>query len=68
MISEAKMTKQALNVRKTDIHPGDAVRAALSQKVSTLRIVQRCFSFNWWRGTAEGSETTITVEPHDDRR
>jgi hypothetical protein len=62
------MTRQSLNVRKTDIHPADAIRAALSQKSGTLRMVQRCFRFNWWRGTAEGSETTITVEPHDDRR
>ena len=62
------MTKQALKVRKSDIHPADAVRAALSQKSATLRIVERWFSFNWWKGTAEGSETTITVEPHDDWR
>ncbi|MET4210958.1 hypothetical protein ABIB95_005795 [Bradyrhizobium sp. LA2.1] len=41
------MAKQALRVRKSDIHPANAVRAALLQKSATLRIVERWFSVNW---------------------
>lgn len=61
------MTKQTQNVRKPDFHPIEAIRTALSQGLNRLRIRERRLKFNWWTGSVEGNETTITVEPHDDR-
>lgn len=62
------MTKPSQNVKKPDIHRIEAVRTALSQGLNRLRIRERRLKFNWWTGSVEGNETTITVEPHNDRR
>ena len=63
------MATQNRDVQKLDVHPLDAIRAALRAGLNRLRvrIQQRRIKLNVWTGTFEAQETVTTLESTNER-
>jgi hypothetical protein len=62
------MIKRGGNVQKVDVRPMDFIREAVKLRLGRLTIRERWAKLNWWTGSVEARETTMTYEVPDDVR
>ena len=56
------------NVQPPDVHYLDTIRDVIRMGLKRLKVRTRILKFDLFRGSAEVSETTLSIEDRDDAR